>query len=94
MPGRDASERLEPSFKAAGVSIHILDMEAAIDVLAATGNVLCVCERRVSFTTIADEYGIFGDQGLQYFSGCRRREIVQDVMVVAPLRSRAIKTMS
>jgi hypothetical protein len=77
---------LKPSFKAAGVGIHVLDVEASIDVLAATGddgnvqNVLCVCERRVSFTTIADQHGIFGDQGLQYFCGCRRREIVQDMI--------------
>lgn len=86
MPGRDAPERPEPRLEAAGVGVHVLDVEAAIDVLATAGDdrnmqdALRVREGGVGIATVADENGVFGDQGLQDLSGRRRREIVQDVI--------------
>ena len=61
MPGGDAPEEPQPSFKAAGIRVHILDVEAAIDVFVAAGddrnvqNILCMCERCVGIAAVADE---------------------------------------
>ena len=70
MPRRDAPEGPQPSFKAAGIGVHILDVEAAMDMFAMAGddrnlqNILCMCEGGVGLATVADEDCVLRDQRL------------------------------
>ena len=67
MPGGYAPERPEPRLEAARIGIHVLDVEAAIDVLATAGDdrdvqdALGVRERRVGIAAVADEHRVLGD---------------------------------
>jgi len=69
--GRDTLEPRQPSFEPARVGVHVLDMEALVGMLAATGDDRYMQDRvgmgkgTIGVTAIGDEHGILGNDWRQ-----------------------------